>query len=211
MAGNVDVIGPYLYRMAQGLAFGESRWISVGPDRRLREAAVSFTAWPDMPQVAGYTARVLTVTDINVTGTLNIPSTPHPHPIVVPGFDPDQWYVGATIKNNHALRVDAFSVTIGVIFSFLSPVPPPGEEAEDARAMRLTVYHDDRGDIAALIARPDGSPPAHIELRPGGNVTELQVADLTDDLDSGQLNERLSNILSSKRVLVPPAQLMDKT
>jgi hypothetical protein len=67
--------------------------------------------------------------------------------------------------------------------------------------MQLTAYHDERGNIAALIARPDGAPPSHIELgRPGLRMTDIEAAEFTDDLDPEQVHERLSELIGTQQV-----------
>jgi hypothetical protein len=66
--------------------------------------------------------------------------------------------------------------------------------------MRLTAYHDDEGNIAALIAGPDDAPPAQIELRTPMRITEVEAPELTVDLDFEQMQERLSELMSGQRV-----------
>ena len=79
--------------------------------------------------------------------------------------------------------------------------------------MQLTAYHDDDGNIAALIARPDDAPPAHIEMRMVLRRTEVEAPELTADLDFEQMRERLSELMSGKRVESEggQARLSDKT
>jgi hypothetical protein len=67
--------------------------------------------------------------------------------------------------------------------------------------MKLTAYHDERGNIVAVIARPDDAPPSHLELgRPGLRTTEVESDEITDDLDAEQLQERLAGMMSSQRI-----------
>ncbi len=67
--------------------------------------------------------------------------------------------------------------------------------------MHLTAYHDDSGNIVAIIARPEDAPPSHIELgRPGVRTTEVEATELTGDLDPEQFHQRLSELISTRRV-----------
>jgi hypothetical protein len=80
--------------------------------------------------------------------------------------------------------------------------------------MKLTAYHDERGNIVAVIARPDDAPAAHIDLgRPGLHRTEVESDEFTDQPDPEQLQERLATLMSSQRIEVdgPTARLSDKS
>lgn len=66
--------------------------------------------------------------------------------------------------------------------------------------MQVTAYHDDHGNLVALIARSEGAPRAQIELRPGWPTTEVDVPELTADLDDAQVAVLLSDLRSNRRV-----------
>jgi hypothetical protein len=66
--------------------------------------------------------------------------------------------------------------------------------------MLVTAYHDAQGNVMALIARSDGAPPAHMELRPGRHESEVEVPELTADLDPQQIGEKLTDLMSNRRV-----------
>jgi hypothetical protein len=66
--------------------------------------------------------------------------------------------------------------------------------------MLVTAYHDDHGNVVALIARSEGTPPAHIGLPPGRYESEVEVPELTADLDPQQISEKLSDLMSNRRV-----------
>jgi hypothetical protein len=69
--------------------------------------------------------------------------------------------------------------------------------------MQLTVIHDSNGNIAALVAYPPGSPPAYSEMKPGQQMIEIEApAEITLDLDTRQINERLSDLMQNHRVEV---------
>ena len=67
--------------------------------------------------------------------------------------------------------------------------------------MKLTAYHDQNGNIIAVIARPDDAPPSSMEIaRPGVNVTEINAPELTGDLDSDELHQRLADMMQAQRI-----------
>jgi hypothetical protein len=66
--------------------------------------------------------------------------------------------------------------------------------------MRITVVHDSRGNIAALVASSPDAPPAQMEMKPGQLMTEVEVPEETLSPDSPQLNERLSDLMQNNRV-----------
>jgi hypothetical protein len=66
--------------------------------------------------------------------------------------------------------------------------------------MLVTAYHDDHGNVVALTARSAGTPPVHIGLRPGRHESEVEVPELTADLDPQQISEKLSDLMSNRRV-----------
>jgi hypothetical protein len=68
--------------------------------------------------------------------------------------------------------------------------------------MRITVVHDSRGNIVALVASSPDAPPAQMEMKPGQLMTEVEVPEETLSPDSPQLNERLSDLMQNNRVEV---------
>ena len=66
--------------------------------------------------------------------------------------------------------------------------------------MRITVVHDSRGNISALVASSPDAPPAQIEMKPGQLMTEVEAPEETLSPDSPQLNERLSDLMQNNRV-----------
>ncbi len=68
--------------------------------------------------------------------------------------------------------------------------------------MRITVVHDSRGNISALVASSPDAPPAQMEMKPGQLMTEVEVPEETLSPDSPQLNERLSDLMQNNRVEV---------
>jgi hypothetical protein len=68
--------------------------------------------------------------------------------------------------------------------------------------MKLTAYHDDNGNLVALSARPDNAPRSRIETRPPLTISEIDAPDLPDDADPDVVQDRLSTIVTDKRVEV---------
>jgi hypothetical protein len=68
--------------------------------------------------------------------------------------------------------------------------------------MRITVVHDSRGNISALVASSPDAPPAQLEMKPGQLMTEVEAPEETLSPDSPQLNERLSDLMQNNRVEV---------
>ena len=66
--------------------------------------------------------------------------------------------------------------------------------------MRITVVHDSRGNISALVASSPDAPPAQMEIKPGQLMSEVEAPEETLSLDSPQLNERLSDLMQNNRV-----------
>jgi hypothetical protein len=68
--------------------------------------------------------------------------------------------------------------------------------------MIVTAYHDDAGNIVALVARPDDAPASHRASQFALRSTEVQEPALTDDLQPSEINRRLAELKSSRRVAV---------
>ena len=64
----------------------------------------------------------------------------------------------------------------------------------------MIAYHDDAGEILTLIARSPDAPPAHLEMRQGQRATEIEVPELTGQLDAAQIFERLSDLAENFQV-----------
>jgi hypothetical protein len=78
--------------------------------------------------------------------------------------------------------------------------------------MLVMAYHDGHGNVLALVARSEGAPPGHIGLLPGRYESEVEVPELTADLDPQQISEKLSDLMSNRRIEVDKgtARLMPK-
>lgn len=68
--------------------------------------------------------------------------------------------------------------------------------------MNVTIYHDDRGNITALVARSDEAPPAHMASQFPSRITEVQESSLTADLDPAEICKRLAQLKEGRRVEV---------
>ncbi len=67
--------------------------------------------------------------------------------------------------------------------------------------MRMTVIHDDSGNIEVLGVAPAAAPRSCPQARAGRHVTEIDVpASLGLKLDDPQINRRLSEIMATHRV-----------
>jgi hypothetical protein len=79
--------------------------------------------------------------------------------------------------------------------------------------MRVVALHDADGNIESLLASPEGSPSMGTEVKPGQRMTEIDVPELTSDLDGSSLLDRLDEMISSHRVEAGPSQarLVQKT
>ena len=73
--------------------------------------------------------------------------------------------------------------------------------------MRITVVHNSQGEISALVVSSPDAPPAQMELLPGQRMTEVEVPEETLNLESPQLNERLSELMRNYRVEVQDAKV----
>jgi hypothetical protein len=68
---------------------------------------------------------------------------------------------------------------------------------------RVIAIHDSVGTIHSLMAWPSDSPPASPELQPGQYVHEIDVRELTLDMDDSQLHGRLGEVAENFRVELP--------
>ncbi len=66
--------------------------------------------------------------------------------------------------------------------------------------LRITAVHDTRGEILALVASSPEAPPAQMELQPGQRMTEVEAPEDMPNIDSPQLNERLSELMENFQV-----------
>jgi len=66
--------------------------------------------------------------------------------------------------------------------------------------MHLAIIHDMQGNVEAVAASPPGSPLARVEMRPGQRMLELDAPELSDDLPSEVMDERLSDLVANYRV-----------
>jgi hypothetical protein len=67
--------------------------------------------------------------------------------------------------------------------------------------MKLTIVHDQKGNILDLVAYPADAPPAYPQ-NSRGLVTQIEVADLTIDLGDLKIIERLNDMRANFRVEV---------
>jgi hypothetical protein len=66
--------------------------------------------------------------------------------------------------------------------------------------MRYLAIHDRHGAIASLIAGPDDGPPLTVALRPGHEVTEVDLADAGIDLTTFESERDATEAIESFRV-----------
>jgi hypothetical protein len=78
--------------------------------------------------------------------------------------------------------------------------------------MNITVYHDDRGNILSLAARSNDAPPAHMTSSMPLRSSEIEEPTVTDDLQPGEICQRLAELRASRRVQVDAgrARLSDR-
>ena len=68
--------------------------------------------------------------------------------------------------------------------------------------MRITVVHNARGDISALVASSPDAPPAQMQVRPGQLVSEIDAPKDIAALDSSRIYEGLSDLAQNYRIEV---------
>jgi hypothetical protein len=66
--------------------------------------------------------------------------------------------------------------------------------------MRLTVVHDRVGNIVGAVAHPVGTPPMSPQLEPGQYVADIDVPEITEDLEPAVVFEHVARIVEDSRV-----------
>lgn len=66
--------------------------------------------------------------------------------------------------------------------------------------MRVVAVHDAAGNITALTTVPPDAPMAGATPKGGQSVTELEIPEIAEDLDSASLADRLTEIIGTHRV-----------
>ncbi|MFC9399270.1 hypothetical protein ACFTWS_40135 [Streptomyces sp. NPDC057027] len=66
--------------------------------------------------------------------------------------------------------------------------------------MHLTVIHGADGYIVGVTAHPSDAPSAHGRLQPGEFVSRIDVPEITDDLETSEIIERIDQIVAGYRV-----------
>jgi hypothetical protein len=66
--------------------------------------------------------------------------------------------------------------------------------------MRIVALHDSAGNIISLIALPPDGTSAGLQVGPGQSLTELDIAEIPDDLAPEETYERLVEITQRFRV-----------
>ncbi|MFA7764345.1 hypothetical protein [Streptomyces sp. NRRL S-448] len=66
--------------------------------------------------------------------------------------------------------------------------------------MLLTVVHDRNGNILSAVAHPTGTPPSGLELKPGQYVADIDVPEITVDLEPPAVFERMAQVVEGHRI-----------
>jgi hypothetical protein len=183
------------YEYLDVIPAGEGIWHTWGPTNLLPglyPATISITAVPFTYPGGEYS--VLRVEPVHVTK--------YGH------GDPE--YYGATVFNAGPQWVSLYRIGVTMIGNFpshtapavVAPGTPPGTVGEiDLTTPHLvTAIHNDAGEILSLIGRSPGSPPAQLEMRWGQRATEIEVPELTGELDPAQIFDLLSDLKENHQV-----------
>jgi hypothetical protein len=68
--------------------------------------------------------------------------------------------------------------------------------------MRLTIVHDNMGNIISLVACPLDAPQAHLEAKPGERVAEVDAPEITAELGVERVFDHLTGLAENYRVEV---------
>ncbi len=68
--------------------------------------------------------------------------------------------------------------------------------------MRLTIVHDNAGNIISLVACPPDAPQAHPEAKPGERVAEVDAPEITAELGAERVFDHLASLAENYRVEV---------
>ena len=66
--------------------------------------------------------------------------------------------------------------------------------------MKISVLHDENGQIASLLTQPDGAPRATVEVAPGHRLTDVDVVELHAGLEPMDLAQRLVRLRDYHRI-----------
>ena len=66
--------------------------------------------------------------------------------------------------------------------------------------MKLTILHDNDGNIAGLSAYAADGPPAYMETSLGQHVSVIEIPEITDQLGDQAIFDRLADIAENYRV-----------
>jgi hypothetical protein len=173
---------------------GEGHWHTFGPTNIMpssRPATISITAVPFTYGGDPYT--VLKVEDVHVT-SYGLATRTH---------------YGANVINAGPATVTYYRLGVTKIGDFPPPTPAvvapggtPGTVGEiDLTAPLLVMaIHNDAGQILSLIGRSPESAPAQLEMRWGQRATEIEVPELTRELDPAQILDLLSDLVENHQV-----------
>jgi hypothetical protein len=76
------------------------------------------------------------------------------------------------------------------------------DQAVKETSMLLTVVHDQDGNILGAVAHPPGTPPASPQLESGQYVADIDVPEITTDLEPPAVFERMAQVVDEYRVEV---------
>jgi hypothetical protein len=66
--------------------------------------------------------------------------------------------------------------------------------------MRLVIVHDSYGNITGVTASPPDGPLAHPQTRPGEIATQVDVPDITVNLERQEIRSRVVDLVKNHRV-----------
>jgi hypothetical protein len=66
--------------------------------------------------------------------------------------------------------------------------------------MKLIIIHDSKGNITGLVGCPADAPAVYPATEPGELVTQVEVPEITSELDAPKMFERLSELAENYRV-----------
>jgi hypothetical protein len=159
-------------------------WHSFGPDNIMPSsypATISMTAVPFTYGGDPYT--VLSVGDVYVTSYGLATKT----------------YYGANVNNAGPATVQYYRIGVTLIGDFPSAIVTAGVVTGHHPSV-VTAIHNDAGQILSLIGRSPESPPAQLEMRWGQRATEIEVPELTGELDPAQVHDILSDLAENHQV-----------
>ena len=69
--------------------------------------------------------------------------------------------------------------------------------------MRLVAVHDQDGTIRSVVASPSDAPLMRIPTRPDQQIHQIEVPELSVDMDHAEIARRLDDIIENYRVDAP--------